>query len=85
MTTDPLIKQQSKTINRTIRLVICEDMDLYNEFIAQNHVYREAYNKGMEYQLQRPEKLYPLMKSPNSPDAYYAMLTVWRNNGELTW
>ena len=83
MNTDPLIKQQSLTNNRTIRLPICEDMDLYEEFKALNDVQREAWNKGVEYQLQRPEKIYPLMKSPNSPDAFYAMLTVWRNNGEL--
>ena len=83
MNTDPYTQLQSKMINRTIRLPICEDMDLYEEFIAQNHVYREAWNKGVEYQLQRPEKIYPLMKSPKNPDAFYAMLTKWRSNGEV--
>ena len=80
MNTDPYTKLQSKTNNRTIRLPICEDMDLYNEFRDLNHVQREVWNKCVEYQLQRPEKIYPLMKSPKNPDAYYAMLTEWRAN-----
>ena len=83
MNTDPYTQLQSKTNNRTIRFSVCEDMDLYEEFRDLNHVYREAWNKGVEYQLQRPEKIYPLMKSPKNPDAVFAMLTIWRNNNEL--
>ena len=77
MNIDPLIKLQSTTNSRTIRLVICEDMDLYEEFMDLDHVQREAYNKGVEYQLKYLDKsgsLYNLHKE----------LTKWRNNGEIS-
>ena len=83
MNTDPYTKLQFTTNNRTIRFSVCEDVDLYEEFRDLNHVYREAWNKGVEYQLQRPEKIYALFKSSKNPDAFYAMLTEWRDNGEL--